>query len=310
MILFYHVIFYTIIEGSTNFVSVFQTLGKMFRSKDHDNTKSYFIFFMTDGEDTVNNEKEIMAAKEKLQTDIEESGTSAIVHVLGFSDSHDEQFLESLTFIGVQDGTYSFISPKEGDKALEEHILSLIKSVSSFVGRNVSVEVLGENIEFLGEKYGEERMKKVTLPAVMSKTGGKMTVSTKKFVRITDQSEPKFQLIFHDNAKDDTGKAATVKEIKIVDLDKDEDIVNHNLIKLRTAMNQLMKENEDGNENQELIKKEYEAIEESFKNLQINDSASSTTKRRKEAVTSGLKLLKDIYDPEVVSFDNKMALDN
>merc|ERR1719410_2853272 len=86
--------------GSTNFVAVFQDLAKIFKgeaeekpqkkrlsfmkktkasvndeSKPRQNpSKAYFIFFMTDGEDTCNNEKALMAAKEKLQTEIECSG--------------------------------------------------------------------------------------------------------------------------------------------------------------------------------------------------------------------------------------------
>merc|ERR1712061_978755 len=97
--------------GSTNFVAVFQSLGKIFKgeteekpqkkrlsfmektkasvndeSKPKQNpSKSYFIFFMTDGEDTCNDQKQLMAAK-KLQTEIECSGAQAMVHVLGFSD--------------------------------------------------------------------------------------------------------------------------------------------------------------------------------------------------------------------------------
>ena len=84
-------------SGSTNFVAVFKDLSKIFSDKKKDASKSYFVFFMTDGLDTCNNPREIMAEKEKLQTQIEKFGAEVVFHVLGFSEDHDEAFLESLT---------------------------------------------------------------------------------------------------------------------------------------------------------------------------------------------------------------------
>lgn len=279
-------------------MAVFDKLGGLFSAKDHDPSKAYSIFFMTDGQDTCNSPKMIMDAKEKLQTVMEETNTNAVVHVLGFSDNHDEQFLESLTYLGVQDGTYNFVSPKEGDKALEETILALIKSVSSFVGKNVSFEIVGDNIEFVGDKPGETKTQ-VTLPAVMTKQeDGQVKVTTRKFVHLLNQSDPKFKVILHENQ--DQGKPLAEMDIKLVVLEKEEDILNHNLIKLRTAMNQLMKDNDDKEEDQEKIKKEYEAIESSFKKLKINEGLDKSIKKRRDTVAAGLKLLKDIYDPEEV----------
>ena len=37
-----------------------------------------------------------------------------IFNVLGFAEHHNEDFLESLALIGTSDGSYSFVSPKEG----------------------------------------------------------------------------------------------------------------------------------------------------------------------------------------------------
>ena len=39
-----------------------------------------------------------------------------IFNVLGFAEHHNEDFLESLALIGTSDGSYSFVSPKEGKK--------------------------------------------------------------------------------------------------------------------------------------------------------------------------------------------------
>merc|ERR1712012_630663 len=101
-------------SGSTSFVAVFKHLSAIFKDKTEDASKAFFVFFMTDGEDTVSSPKEIMQQKELMQTDIEKFGAEVAFHVLGFSEQHDEQFLESLTFLGTSDGTYSFVSPSEG----------------------------------------------------------------------------------------------------------------------------------------------------------------------------------------------------
>ena len=151
--------------GSTNFVAVFEALGKIFKNeKKKDSTVPHYIFMMTDGEDTCNKTEEIENAKEHLQVAIEGFGGSTIFgyllickypdsiiiltrkwyfesikicickkyrlflqiqiwpigevifNVLGFAEHHNEDFLESLALIGTSDGSYSFVSPKEGKK--------------------------------------------------------------------------------------------------------------------------------------------------------------------------------------------------
>ena len=50
-----------------------------------------------------------------LQIQIWPTG-EVIFNVLGFAEHHNEDFLESLALIGTSDGSYSFVSPKEGKK--------------------------------------------------------------------------------------------------------------------------------------------------------------------------------------------------
>ena len=49
--------------------------------------------------------------QEHLQTKILGCGADVVFHVLGFSASHNAQFLESLAFLGTADGSYSYVSP-------------------------------------------------------------------------------------------------------------------------------------------------------------------------------------------------------
>ena len=49
-------------------------------------------------------------------------GEEVIVHVLGFSQHHNDAFLESLTLIGTADGSYNYISPNDGKNTQFENI--------------------------------------------------------------------------------------------------------------------------------------------------------------------------------------------
>ena len=49
------------------------------------------------------------------------------------------------------------------------------------------------------------------------------------------------------------------------------------------------------------VKKKYEDLDKRFNGLKISSNISKQTARRQEAVKSGLSMLKEIYDPSVVS---------
>jgi hypothetical protein len=49
--------------------------------------------------------------QERLQKTLLDSGSEVVFHVLGFSANHNAPFLESLSFLGTSDGSYSFVSP-------------------------------------------------------------------------------------------------------------------------------------------------------------------------------------------------------
>jgi len=287
-------------SGSTNFVAVFKELSKIFSDKKKDATKAYFVFFMTDGLDTCNNPREIMAAKEQLQTQIEKFGGEIVFHVLGFSEDHDEAFLESLTYLGTSDGSYSFVSPAEGERALEERLLQLIKSTSSVVGRNINVEIKSENMEFLGDSFAEVK-KDVVLPAMMTKQGNKIKIATKKFVRKTGDTEPRFEVkVYEKLTGNPDAKDAAVISIEEIFLDKQMDIDDHNLKKLRTALNMITATISDAEseKDKEKMKVWHKLVTEKFALLKIDDqSAPKAMVNRKRAVKSGLEICNEIYDP-------------
>ena len=139
--------------------------------------------------------------------------------------------------IGTSDGSYSFVSPKEGEKALEERLVQLVESTSESIGKIINVEALGENVEFLGEWFGESE-KEVILPAKLSKKEDKITISTRKFVRIPNGEEPKMILKIHEKLRGNSEpQDANIISVEKIELSKKDDIDAHNLEKLRSAMN-------------------------------------------------------------------------
>jgi len=301
--------------GSTNFVAVFQELENAFKEEKEkfslfktekrmkDSSVPYYIFFMTDGQDTCNSPREIIAAKEHLQAEIERFGGEVIFNVLGFSDDHNEDFLESLALIGTSDGTYSFVSPKEGEKALEERLVAMVKSTSSSIGRMVNIEANGENVDFLGDWFGESE-KEVILPAKMSRKGDKVTISTRKFVRVRNGEEPKMTLRIHEKLRGDTKPMeATIKAFEKIELKDKNEIDIHNLKKLRSAMN-LVSGHLSGKEKAEddaVAKAGYELVKNKINNMNDLDVKNTDIKRLQDNVKGFVKQCEFVFHPGVVS---------
>ena len=292
--------------GSTSFVAVFEQLSAIFKDKSEDASKAFFVFFMTDGEDTVSSPKEIMQQKEMMQTDIEKFGAEVVFHVLGFSEQHDEQFLESLTFLGTSDGTYSFVTPSEGERAIEERLVALVQSTSSAVGRSLNIEMKSKDIQFLGDTFGEGK-EEVVVPAMVSKQAGTIRIATKKFVRKmpTCNGPPQLELKIYEKL---TGapKAieATVLRMEEVVLTNPTEIADHNLKKLRTALNMITGQisEADKPEQVEGMKVWHKLVQEKFAKMNLEDkNIPQPMQSRKKAVESGINICRGIYEEASVS---------
>ena len=292
--------------GSTSFVAVFKQLSSIFKDKSEDASKAFFVFFMTDGEDTVSSPKEIMHQKEMMQTDIEKFGAEVVFHVLGFSEQHDEQFLESLTFLGTSDGTYSFVTPSEGDKAIEERLVALVQSTSSAVGRSLNIEMKSKDLQFLGDTFGEGK-EEVVVPAMVSKQDGTIRIATKKFVKKmpTCTGTPIMELkIYEKLAGTPKAITASIKKAEEVVLTEETQVADHNLVKMRAALNMITGQisEADKPEQVEGMKVWHKLVQEKFAEMNLSDkSISQTTLIRKRAVESGINICRGIYEEASVS---------
>merc|ERR1711971_1102319 len=287
--------------GSTSFVAVFKQLSSIFKDKSEDASKAFFVFFMTDGGDTVSSPKEIMQQKEMMQTDIEKFGAEVVFHVLGFSEQHDEQFLESLTFLGTSDGTYSFVTPSEGERAIEERLVALVQSTSSAVGRSPNIEMKSKDLQFLGDTFGEGK-EEVVVPAMVSKQDGTIRIATKKFVwkMPTCTGTPQLELkIYEKLAGTPKAISASITKTEEVILTEQNQVADHNLVKMRAALNMITGQisEADKPEQVEGMKVWHKLVQEKFAKMNLKDKdISQPMQSRKRAVESGIALCRGIYE--------------
>ena len=292
--------------GSTSFVAVFRELSSIFKDKSEDVSKAFSVFFMTDGADTVSSPKEIMEQKEMMQNDIENFGAEVVFHVLGFSEHHDEQFLQSLTFLGTSDGTYSFVSPSEGDKAIEERLLALVQSTSSAIGRSLNIKMKSKDLQFLGDSFGES-MEEVVVPAMFSKQDGFVKIATKKFVRKMPRciGTPQLEVeIFEKLVGTPKAITASITKTEVVVLTEQNQVAGHNLVKMRAALNMITWQISEAAKPKQVeeMRVWYKLIQEKFAKMNLdNKGMSETMQSRKKAVESGINLCKEVFEKDKVS---------
>ena len=303
--------------GSTNFVSVFDKISSYLESgqtvavgsfmkkamasivKPEKPKNKKFIFFMTDGCDTVSGEHEIMASKERLQDKIAAYGEEVVVNVLGFSRNHNDAFLESLTLIGTSDGSYNFIPEDQGDSALEKKLTELLEETSGLVGKSVFLELKMENeAQFLGDWFGEGD-KEVVLQAFMHVEDGLARIKTAKFVTIPKDGLKMKISMMRDLREDDTQiipctLAADTIDAKVAFNDK------MRMLKLRTSLNLLTAKlgnavtDGDVEKTTKLVQEWFQVVKVYAGKIDLasaSQSSDADVKKLADAVQNGIALL-------------------
>jgi len=288
-------------------VAVFDELGKIFEDKKEDSLRPYFVFLMTDGHDTCNSERSIVTAKEHLQAKIEKFGGEVVFNVLGFSHDHNEDFLQSLALIGTSDGSYSFVSEKEGKKALQERLVSLVEATSSSIGRCINVEVITKNMELLGDWFGEVD-KDVVLSAKMTKKGdGLVKIATRKFVRIPNGELPDMTIRVHEKLRGNTQPLeAKIADTEKVELSGKNDIDAFNMKKLRSALNMITSRLGDELEAKEeaAVKAGYVFVKNQMSKVKDVDTTNDDIKRHQDDLKGLVRQCEYVFEPGM-GYDNE-----
>ena len=142
---------------------------------------------------------------------------------------------------------------------------------------------------------------------MVSKQAGTIRIATKKFVRKmpTCNGPPQLELKIYEKL---TGapKAieATVLRMEEVVLTDPTEIADHNLKKLRTALNMITGQisEADKPEQVEGMKVWHKLVQEKFAKMKIDESkASLPMKNRVKAVRSGIEICNEVYDEDEVT---------
>merc|ERR1711874_245387 len=219
----------------------------------------------------------------------------------------------SLTFLGTSDGTYSFVSPSEGGKAIEERLIALVQSTSSAVGRSLNIEMKSNDLLFLGDTFGEGKAE-VVVPAMVSKNNGVVRIATKKFVKRmrTCKGSPKLELkIYEGLAGAPNAISASIAKTEEFVLKEQVHVADHNLVKMRAALNMITGQisEADKPEQVEGMKVWHKLVQEKFAKITLDDeSISQTTLIRKRAVESGIAICRGIYEESKGMNDRERGL--
>eukprot|EP00091_Calanus_sinicus_P023133 TRINITY_DN7674_c0_g1_i4.p1 TRINITY_DN7674_c0_g1~~TRINITY_DN7674_c0_g1_i4.p1 ORF type:complete len:246 (-),score=60.25 TRINITY_DN7674_c0_g1_i4:77-769(-) len=155
-------------------------------------------------------------------------------------------------------------------------------------------------MEFLGDSFAEVK-RDVVLPAMMTKQGNTVKIATKKFVRKIDDSEPKFEVkVFEKLTGSPAAKDANISTIEEIVLDNQMDTDDHNLKKLRTALNMITATISDAESEKDKddMKVWHGLVTKKFALLKIDEkTAPKAMVSRKRAVEAGLGICNEIYDP-------------
>jgi len=158
-----------------------------------------------------------------------------------------------------------------------------------------------KDLQFLGDTFGEGK-EEVVVPAMVSKQAGTIRIATKKFVRKmpTCNGTPQLELKIYEKLAG-TPKAITafISKTEEVVLAEQNHVVNHNLVKMRAALNMITGQisEADKPEQVEGMKVWHKLVQEKFAKMNLKDKdISQPMQSRKRAVESGIALCRGIYE--------------
>ena len=170
-------------DGGTSFKAAFDGILKVLTHHSSDTLiTSVDVVFLTDGQDGGN---KVTRDKNMLdfQTGIRNIwGTRPLViHTIGFSSSHDFDFLNKIRVLGSEEGAYRFADPSENDDALSQKINGVLQTVCAKSTLPITGLVLPAGLEIIN-----------TDP---DSTGGRYWVNMSRLRAIDLETEPvRFEL--------------------------------------------------------------------------------------------------------------------
>ena len=200
--------------GGTNFVSAFSALRTVLvGGKDHTGKEkngapeavtTAVVVFMTDGQDNQYHGSKTKELLDKFKYYTKGWAKRLIVHTIGFSASHDFNFLNEMRKMGNEDGLFRYAEPADSGDALCTKLSDLAHSImdSSCLTAKIRTPFQvrgGENrvVEVKNEETGEmESMYEMITPLNLDGGAGTLDlyVDSAKLSSISDSEEKKISL--------------------------------------------------------------------------------------------------------------------
>jgi len=137
-------------SGGTYFRAAFSEIIKIAKLyKDNNSVTSLVVIFLTDGQDGSG------IARAQLVTNFndglrKEWDREFTVHTIGFTNSHDSDFLQALQKIGTYEGAYRYANPSENQDILSMKINSIIDVIAK--STTIPVKLIGSPFEIINGK--------------------------------------------------------------------------------------------------------------------------------------------------------------
>ena len=110
---------------------------------------------MTDGCDSCNRPNAIQDAQTKLRLFLKNYNTNSVVHVIGYSASHDLNMMTALKGLGSTEGIYRYA---EGSTGLDEKFKELFEFADTTVEFSIKLPDIKEPIKITGEMVDSEHV--------------------------------------------------------------------------------------------------------------------------------------------------------
>lgn len=143
--------------GGTSFKSSFTEIVKLCKNNNNNsNITSLVVIFLTDGEDSsVYGDKRIQLVK-SLKNDIESAWNKPYtIHTIGFTKSHDFNFLNNLRQIGTSEGAFRFADPSEDSDSLSNKINSVLDVIETTSSIPIKLYNLPPQIKIINGDNGK-----------------------------------------------------------------------------------------------------------------------------------------------------------
>jgi hypothetical protein len=110
---------------------------------------------MTDGCDSCNRPNAILDAQTKLRMFLKNSGSNCVVHVIGYSNDHDLNMMNTLRTLGTTEGIYRYA---EGSVGLDEKFRELFEFADLTVEFTIKLPNINEPIKITGEMVDSDNI--------------------------------------------------------------------------------------------------------------------------------------------------------